>query len=345
MKCSRKRIKIIKASAGQADLRRRNLQLLLIFILTAFAYPQEEPTFHSQSNVVIVPALVRDKSGEIVYGLQAKDFVIEDNGVEQAVHLDEAAEAEPLSLMIAIQTGGKAEREFPRIRGLKDMLDPILAQNGNQIAIVTFDSQPQLAQDFTSDVAQIDQVLQHLQPGDGNAAILDTVNYCVGLLNKLPQGRQRVLLLISETRDHGSRWAKIDDVVTLMGDSNTTIYSLVFSPAMSNILDTERGTNTEDMGATPDLLAVLRLAHAAMEKNTSRAIADQTGGEYELFESRKRFESRMIDFTNHLHSRYLLSFQPNDPQPGLHRIRVKLKQPNGSTVLARGSYWAEGPTP
>jgi hypothetical protein len=48
----------------------------------------------------------------------------------------------------------------------------------------------------------------------------------------------------------------------------------------------------------------------------------------------------MVDFTNHLHSRYLLSFQPSDPHPGLHQIRVRLQQPNGATVLARGSYWA-----
>ena len=40
-----------------------------------------------------MPALVRDKSGEVVYGLQAKDFIIEDDGVVQATHLDEAAQA------------------------------------------------------------------------------------------------------------------------------------------------------------------------------------------------------------------------------------------------------------
>lgn len=125
---SRTKIKT-RASAGQVDLHRRSSRFLLtalVLVLVSLASAQEEPTFHTQSNVVIVPALVRDKSGEPVYGLQAKDFVIEDNGVEQAVRLDEAAEAEPLSLMIAIQTGRKAEHEFPKILGLKEMLDPIL---------------------------------------------------------------------------------------------------------------------------------------------------------------------------------------------------------------------------
>lgn len=49
----------------------------------------------------------------------------------------------------------------------------------------------------------------------------------------------------------------------------------------------------------------------------------------------------MNDFTNHLHSHYLLSFAPSDPHPGLHQVRVRLKDPSQGTVLARGSYWAE----
>ncbi len=53
----------------------------------------------------------------------------------------------------------------------------------------------------------------------------------------------------------------------------------------------------------------------------------------------------MNDFSNHLHSRYLLSFQPARPQPGLHQLTVKLKQPGNDSVLARTSYWAQGSTP
>lgn len=331
-------------------MRRRSfisVSFFILFVLISAAYTQEEPTFHSQSNVVVVPTLVRDGNGDAVYGLHAGDFTIEDDGVEQTVHLDEedsSTPTEPLSLIVAIQTGRKAYHEFPRMKGLHDMLGPILEQPGSQIAVVTFDSQPVLMQDFTSDSGQIDAALRQIPGGDGGAAILDTINYCSDLLNKLPDGRRKVLLVISETRDHGSK-IPVSTVVTLIGDSNISIYTLVFSPALSNILDTERGTNTEDMNAGPDLLSPLMMAVQATRKNAPRAVASQTGGEYALFESRKRFESRMIDFTNHLHSRYLLSFQPNDPHEGLHRIRVKLKQANGATVLARASYWAHGSTP
>jgi VWFA-related protein len=319
------------------------LSFYLLLFLTAGASLAQEPTFRSQSNVVIVPALVRDATGHVIYGLHATDFVIEDDGVGQAVHLDDSAEAEPLSVVVAIQTGRRAWREFGRVQGLSSMLAPILDQTRTQIAVLEFDSRLNLAQDFTDDAGQIATCLHHLEPGDRGAAILDAVQYSVRLLDKTPEGTQKVLLLISETRDHGSHFAKIDDVVTLIGNSNTTVYTLAFSPTISNILDTERGNNRDEMNSTVDLIALFAHARAAMKSNTPKAIASQTGGEYELFESRQRFETRMVDFTNHLHNRYLLSFEPKNLKPGLHQIRVRLKQPGAATILARSSYWVAAP--
>jgi VWFA-related protein len=330
-----------KRNAGRASV------FKLSFCLLLFLAPQptfgQEPTFRSQSNVVIVPALVRDVTGHVIYGLRATDFIIEDDGVGQAVQMDESAESEALSLVVAIQTGRRASREFDRIKGLNSMLAPILDQPDTRIAVLTFDNQLNLAQDFTADGAQIAECLYNLPSGDSGAAILDAVQYSVRLLNKSQEGRQKVLLLISETRDHGSHFAKIDDVVTLIGNSNTTVYALAFSPTISNILDTERGNNRDEMNTNVDLIALFAHAKAAMKSNTPRAIASQTGGEYQLFESRQRFETRMVDFTNHLHNRYLLSFEPKNPKSGLHQIRVQLKQPGAATIRTRSSYWVAAP--
>jgi hypothetical protein len=118
------------------------------------------------------------------------------------------------------------------------------------------------------------------------------------------------------------------------------MYALPFSPSLSNVLDTMRGNNREEMNEGPDLLAPLRMAAQAMKKNAPKTIASMTGGEYELFDSRNSFENRMLDFSNHLHSRYLLSFEPKDPHSGLHQIHVGLRNPGEGTVLARTRYWA-----
>jgi hypothetical protein len=123
-------------------------------------------------------------------------------------------------------------------------------------------------------------------------------------------------------------------------DSNTLVYTLAFSPTVSNVLDDMRG-KLERKGNAFDLGALVNLTIQAMRKNTPKTIAAMTGGEYELFKSHAGFESRIVEFANHLHNRYLLSFEPKDPHPGLHRVRVRLRQSAEANVLARDRYWAD----
>ncbi len=332
-KCSRK-------TAKRANRRHRLLALLLLPLCTAIATAQET-TLRSQSTLVLVPALVKDSQGSILYGLAAKDFIIEDDGAEQTVHLDEAPEGQPISLVVAIQKGRRAPYEFPRMLGLKTMLGPLFATGTARVAVVEFDSQVDLTRNFSRDESLIDDDLTNLQPGDGGAAILDAVNYSVGLLKQEADERLRVLLLISETRDHGSRM-KIENAVAAIGQANAVMYALAFSPALSNILDTGRGNNKNEMQQGVNFLDLAYRTAQAMRKNVPETVTRMTGGEYQLFATRKKFDMRMNDFTNHLHSRYLLSFSPQRPHEGLHQIRVRLRTADGSTVLARTSYWAEG---
>jgi len=66
---------------------RRRSALLLIFLLSVARAPTQETTLRSRSNLVLLPTLVRDSQGAIVYGIEAKDFMVEDDGVEQPVRL------------------------------------------------------------------------------------------------------------------------------------------------------------------------------------------------------------------------------------------------------------------
>jgi VWFA-related protein len=294
----------------------------------------------------MVPTLVRDHSRSTIYGLTAADFVIEDDGVPQQVHLVEAAESQPASIVVVLQLGRRADYELPRMQGLASMLSPLLEAGHANAAIVTFDSRVQEIQNFNGDPAVTMRNLNELSPGDGGAAIVDAVGYGLKILDTTPNDRQRVLLLVSETRDHGSR-AKPEDVLREIGSSNTVVYALTFSPSKSNVLDTLRGNNNPDLHPEetevhegPDLLAPLVLTAQAMRKNVAKAITSMTGGEDAQFSSGKAFDRDMTEFSNHLYARYLLSFAASKPHPGLHQLRVRLKQPNDASVLARSNYWA-----
>jgi VWFA-related protein len=319
-----------------------------LVLLLAGAIAAQESNLRVQSNIVLVPTLVKDAEGHIVYGLTQKDFVIDDDGIEQTVHLDDSAESEPASVVVAIQTGKRAWREFLRMRGVGPLLTPVFHQLRSRVALVEFDSHVNLIENFSEDETSIYTDLKNLQPGDNGAAIRDAIDFSVRLLEKEPAERQRILLLISENRDHGSHVTKTDDVVAEIGNSNTVVYALAFSPSLSQVLDTERGSNRDEAhwNAPPDIIGTLLMARNAMKKNITRTIASMTGGEYKLFTSRKAFESRMVEFNNHLHTRYILSFAPQNPHPGLHQIQVRLKQPSsGISILSRTSYWAVDPVP
>ena len=323
---------------------RRTGRALILVLIRALATAQQEPGFTSRANLVRVPTLVRDANGQAVYGLHAKDFIIEDDGVAQAVHLDETAEVTPISLMIAVQCGRRANREFGRMAGLASMLNPILDGTDNEAALLFFDGKLNLAVDFTNDPGLIETGLTNLHAGDGGAAILDAVAYSARLLAKRPEGRTRVLLLISETRDHGSHFAKLDEVVQLIGVTDVAVYALPFSPYISQQLDAVRGANQDEWGPNVDLLEKLAAIRQGMRKNTARVLSSLTGGEYQPFATRDNFETDMVSFTNHLRSRYQLSFEPRNPHPGLHQIRVRLRdQAANEHLLFRNSYWAGSP--
>jgi len=305
--------------------------------------PTAAQQFSAHANLVPVPTLVMDKQGGTVIGLHAQDFVVEDDGIQQIVLLDEALESKPVSLIVAVQCGRRVSREFGRIAGLSAMLDPVLNEPNSESAVLFFDSKLNLARDFTNDADVVERDLQKIHSGDGGAAILDAIAYSARLLARRPDDRQRVLLLISETRDHGSRFAKLDEVVRLIGENSISVYALPFSPYLSQQLDVLRGSNKDEWSPNVDILEKFAAIRQAMKKNIPETLADLTGGEYRTFHTQKRFETDMIDFANNLHSRYALSFEPKDPHPGLHQIRVRLRDPSkDASVLYRTTYWARG---
>ena len=232
------------------------------------------------------------------------------------------------------------------------MLDPILSAQSAQIAIVEFDNEIELVRDFTSNQTVIAADLKRIlnqqlgrwtpQPGEGGAAIFDAASYSLKLLDKTQKGRQRVLLLISETRDHGSHFTKVEDIVAAIGNTNTSVFALTFSPAKTNVLDTLRGNNNDRWQPVPDLLYPVQEVAQGLRKNAAKEITSLTGGEYAEFSSHKAFDARLTDFTNHLHSRYLLSFEPKAPHPGLHHLHVSVSGSKSWRVLSRSSYWASG---
>lgn len=299
---------------------------------------QEPPTFRVSTSVVVVPTLVEKRDGDVLYGLKSTDFSVLDNGIEQKIHVDDDLDTQPVSLVVCVERGRDARLELDKIRKLGPLLQAFIGDGHGQAALVAFDSTPMWVEPFSEDTDSITHDLKHMPGGDGGAAILDAVGYSVNLLEQQPPDHRRVLLLISESRDHGSHRFNIPELVERIGTSNTLVLSLAFSPSKAELIDWGRG-NTEG-GTELNMLAPLLMTMNAMRRNTPKTLAALSGGEYAPFTRDKAFQSRVVEEASHARNRYILSFHPSDLTPGLHAIQVKLTQDYGARVVARNSYWA-----
>jgi VWFA-related protein len=302
--------------------------------------PPAAGTLRLRTNEVLVPTLVEKSGGGVVYGLKADDFVLEDNGVPQKIRVQEEMDTAPVALVVAVEEGGVSVLEFDKLAKLGPLLDLFLSDGKGQAALVGFDSKPHLIHDFTHTSEEVNQSLKALEPGDGGDAILDTVSYAVDLLQLQPKEYRRVLLLVSGERDHGSKHTKPAQLIRKIGQSDVLVLSVSFSPVKAELLHDIKDSGDD---RTMNMFSTLAMVVQAFKKNVSKEVAHMSGGEYNTFTADKGFEKRVVESAQHARNRYLITFSPTDPAPGLHTIRVRLAQDYGARVVARANYWKEPP--
>ena len=334
-------------------------------------------TLTMRSNLVVVPALVRTKSGELVYTLKANDFILTDDGVVQKLRLEQDTGTQPLAMVIVVQTGGDAATHLDQYQHLGAMFDNMLGGIDHRVAVVGFDSTPVLLHGFTSNLDYITHSLDTLDSGDQHAAVFDAIVYAVELLRKQPTTYRRAILLLSQTTDNGSHTPLVD-ALHAISDTNTVIYSVGFhttgtdvgkeaakfnddtpgpqhgcfsrdmgTDAQGNKIKPTESVGSQDLNCVEELVPPLRLAHLAeiamghaLHRNISESVAHLTGGEYFKFKNVKTLDHDLFTIANHIPNRYVLSFQPTSPTPGFHSIVLKLRDTASHlSVDARNGYW------
>jgi VWFA-related protein len=213
------------------------LAALLLVTTTAFAQspaptPQDDAqtpyAITARSSLVLVPALVKTKSGQLVFALKSDDFILTDDGIPQPLHLEEDNGGQPLAMVICVEVGGSGRNHLNDYQGLGAMLDNMLGAIPHKVAIVAFDSVPTLVHRYSSNLDSISSTLASQESGDSGAAVLDAINFSVDQLRPVPSTYRRAILLLSETKDNGSH-TKLDDALRAISDTNTAIYSVAFS--------------------------------------------------------------------------------------------------------------------
>jgi VWFA-related protein len=334
------------------------------------------PTLSSQSTLVLVPALVRNKGGQLIFTLKTDDFVLTDDGIPQKLTLEQDTGGEPLALVVDIEGGGAGARELDKYAALAPMIESAMGGVPHKVAIVGYDSSPVLVQDFTSDNRVAERAIKALiddDSGDKGAATLDSLGFSLDLLRKQPTQYRRAILLISETSDRGSQ-LKLDEALRAISDTNTAIYSIGFSSGKSEVAHEASKLSSRQAGPAKGCFAAdhsddpttsnnraiqaydclsllappLRLAKMAaiaardgLQKNIPETVARLTGGEYFQLTNAKSLERDLATISNHIPNRYVLSFQPQSPHPGFHAITLTVPNYVNLKVSARDGYWAD----
>jgi len=329
-------------------------------------------TLTVRSTLVDVPAMVKTKSGEVVFELTADDFTITDDGVPQHLTLDPDTDSQPLALVICVETGGAGAAHLGDYQDLDANLDALIGNVDHRVAVVGFDSTPHLLLPFTAHTADASGQLNNLPPGNPGASILDAVAFAVGQLRAQPPSYRRAILLLSETLDQGST-TTLTDALRLISDTNTTMYAFAFSSTHSAVHHeagkfnrgepgpehgcfSKDGADAEYEGhyskqvldclselAPPIRLATMAFVSArnALRTNTAESIAQLTGGEFFHFKNIKDLKAGLVSVSNDVPNYYVLSFRPTSLTPGLHALHLEIRDRPQLELKARSEYWIE----
>jgi VWFA-related protein len=354
----------------------KRISAILVLALCASAQtPREKttqadatprPDFTTTVTDIVVPVTVRDRDGNIVNGLQPRNFHLYDNDKEQEIAVD--VNYHPVSLVIAIQANSSSEQVLPQVKRIGSMLESVVVGDQGEAAVLAFDHRFQVKQEFTSDLAQITEAMKKITSGSTGSRLVDAMDYGVRMLRNRPSNRRRVLLVLSETRDRGSE-GKLREAVLAAQLQNVTVYTVNMSrmigtlsekaqpprmdplppatrsmpsnvPATPNSVmqkGTQPGTN---LNIVPLLVELFKDTKAVFIDNPAEAMTKATGGQEYSFFKQRGLEEAVEKIGAEIHSQYIITYNPNNKgEGGFHEIKVTLDPQKDYRVHNRPGYW------
>ena len=335
--------------------------LLALFPILLVA---QEPGFVVQTRLVFVPTTIQNAQGKPVDGLTEANFKVLDNGIPQPFSLDTfGTGVARVALIVAVQTSGISASALVKVRQIGAMIQPVVTGERGCAGLLSFSDSVVVRQACTKDPDALSKAFAALTPrAPTEGHMLDGAVEAIKLLEAQPNAR-RVLLLISETRDRGSE-ATLPDVIRQAQAAGVTVYSATYSafrtgffakpedvrqPRQTRPLPIPSGKpNWDPVGETIPanssaqsgniLAGIGELARLSKEKTTEK-LALATGGAEYPFTRLPGLEKAIQNLGEEIHSQYVISFMPKEPQPGYHTLTVQVQPGSNLRIRTRPGYW------
>ncbi|MGD1094193.1 MAG: VWA domain-containing protein [Bryobacteraceae bacterium] len=292
--------------------------------------------FRVQTKVVQVPVSVIGKNGRNVDGLVARDFKVLEDGVRREITADAfSALSAPISLVVAIQSSGISSPALLEIRKIGGMIQPLVIGRRGEAAVVTFDSEIKWLQDFTSDDAKIRYAVKSVKTGSRmQARMLDAIAEASDRLK--PRTGRKVLLLISESRDRGSK-TSLQQTMEVVGREGIEVFGAPYSAYATTWV-----AKPEDVPAASggNILTIFSELVRMGQANAVEALTEVTGGSDYPFLKERGIENAVERFGADVHSQYILSFPQSGSDDKMHSIDVSVLDRTGLHLRYRRAYWA-----
>src|ERR1017187_427455 len=267
-------------------------------------------------DLVLVPVTVTDPMNRLVTGLEKEDFQVYENNKEQPIRTF-AAEDAPVSIGIIFDLSGSMSSKL--IPARESILQFIKTANPqDEFFVIGFNDRPELIEDFTSSVEDIQARLATVRSGH-RTALLDAIYYGVAKMKNATHER-KAILVVSDGGDNRSRYTE-GEVRAQVRESDVEIYAI-------GIFDAYAATPEERTG--PQLL---------------NDLAEETGGRLFRVDDISEMGDIAEKISTELRNQYVIGYRPkNLTRDGKWRkVKVKVNPPQGLpplTIHARTGYYA-----
>jgi Ca-activated chloride channel family protein len=267
-------------------------------------------------DMVLVPVTVTDPMNRLVTGLEQEDFQVFEGSGKQQIRTF-ASEDAPVSIGIIFDLSGSMTSKL--IRARESILQFIKTANPqDEFFVIGFNDRPELIEDFTNSVEDIQARLATVRSGH-RTALLDAIYYGLAKM-KDARHERKALLLVSDGGDNRSRYTE-GEVRAQVREADVEIYSI-------GIFDPYAATPEERTG--PLLL---------------NDLSEETGGRLFRVDDLSEMGDIAEKISTELRNQYVIGYRPKDlTRDGKWRkVKVKVNPPQGLpplTVHARTGYYA-----
>ncbi len=310
---------------------------------------QDLPVFRANTDVVVVPVTVTDRSGRFVRGLTADQFEVSDRGSRRAIVQFSAARV-PVSLGILLDISGSMTQD-PNARAADDArwadtrraLELLVTKLDarDDVFFGAFAEKVGVALPWTSEHSRIVRAFDALRPG-GRTALFNALRLIAPAF-QLARYPPKVLLLISDGQDTSVSSLAIARPPTKSETFGNLGSSIAVNPQREAAIVAARSAIRESEAALYAIGIGTRKG-VPVDVATLERLTLDSGGYVEPLREPSAISAAIARICDDLQSQYLLAFEAVSADGKFHPISIKLKD-NRLKVRARSGYVARQSEP